>query len=198
MTFRLESVELWLCISVSEHQHCCSVVALLFVSLLLLCCVSVVSFVQRLPPCSHNTSVAPSEGQRSVACSLAACPSGGEGLAGASAVGGVGGESEGAEPPSRAECVSPSTWSGRWGGVAGACAASVWSGPLSCGARPAGGAGVSSPGSRVWQRPRGRPLTRGPPSGPAAGLQVSTVSPRRSLLRSGFICGGKRSQRCYA
>lgn len=45
---------------------------------------------------------------------------------------------------------------------------------------------ICSPESRVWQRPRGRPLSRGPVSRPAEGLLTSTVSPRLNLLLSGL------------
>ena len=49
-----------------------------------------------------------------------------------------------------------------------------------------GGSAVCPPESRVWQRPRGRSLGRGPASRLAEGLLTSTVSPRLNLLLSGF------------
>lgn len=49
-----------------------------------------------------------------------------------------------------------------------------------------GCSGICSPESRVWQRPRGRSLSRGPALRLAEGLLTSTVSPRLNLLLSGF------------
>lgn len=49
----------------------------------------------------------------------------------------------------------------------------------------------ASPESRVWQRPRGRSLSRGPAARLPEGLLTSTVSPRLNRLLSGFTCREK-------
>lgn len=50
------------------------------------------------------------------------------------------------------------------------------------------GSGGSTPPSRVWQRTRGRSFRQGEKSRLPKWLLTSRVSPRLSLLRSGFTC----------
>ena len=139
---------------------------------------------------SSDDSNCPFRGRRLWEISVAVCAGGGsDGSSGC--VGALEGEEGGVSVPllqSSVECVSLVS-----GCVSSAdrvlslvlCVTSVWSLCWSVSAG-SGCSGVGSPESSVWQRPRGRSLSRGPASRLAEGLLTSTVSPRLNLLLSGF------------